>query len=42
MKFPEIYKVVPVASDMDVNTSATNPADSINMKNYHHATFLVN
>jgi|APSaa5957512622_1039677.scaffolds.fasta_scaffold00642_12 hypothetical protein len=42
MKFPEIYKVVPIASDMDVSASATNPCDSINMKNYHHATFLVN
>ena len=42
MKFPEKYKVVPVASDMDVNGSATNPCDSINMKNYHHATFLIN
>ena len=42
MKFPEIYKVVPVASDLDVSGSATNPCDSINMKNYHHATFIIN
>ncbi len=42
MKFPEIYKVVPIASDMDVAATATNPADSINMKGFHHATFLIN
>jgi len=42
MKFPEKYKVVPVASDIDLTGSETNPADSINMKNYHHATFLIN
>ena len=42
MKFPENYKVVPIASDMDVNASATNPCDSINMTNFHHATFIVN
>lgn len=42
MKLAEEYKIVPVASDMDVNGSATNPCDSINMKNYHHATFIVN
>ena len=42
MRFPEEKKVVPVASDMDVNASATNPADSINMKNFHRATFLIN
>ena len=34
--------VVPVASDMDVSGSATNPADSINMKDVHEVTFLVN
>jgi TPP-dependent trihydroxycyclohexane-1,2-dione (THcHDO) dehydratase len=42
MKFPEKYKVVPVASDIDLNASATNPCDSINMKGFHHATFLIN
>ena len=42
MRLPELYKVVPIASDMDVAGSATNPCDSINMKNYHHATFLIN
>jgi len=42
MKLAETYKFVPVASDMDVSGSATNPCDSINMKKYHHATFVVN
>ena len=42
MKFPENYKVVPVASDLDLAGSATNPCDSINMKGFHHATFLIN
>jgi hypothetical protein len=42
MKLAEKYKIVPVASDMDVSASATNPCDSINMKNYHHATFIIN
>jgi len=42
MKFPEIYKVVPIASDLDVAGTATNPCDSINMKGFHHATFLIN
>ncbi|HDZ14388.1 hypothetical protein LCGC14_0993610 [marine sediment metagenome] len=42
MRFPEEYKVVPIASDMDVNASATNPCDSINMTNYHRATFIIN
>lgn len=40
--FIENYKVVPVASDTDLNGSATNDCDSINMKNFHRATFLVN
>jgi hypothetical protein len=42
MKLAEKYKIVPVASDMDVSGSATNPCDSINMKGFHHATFIVN
>jgi len=42
MKFPENYKVVPIASDLDLAGSATNPCDSINMKGFHHATFLIN
>lgn len=40
--FPEKYKIVPVGSDIDLNTAAANDCDSINMKNYHRATFLVN
>ena len=40
MKFPELYKVVPIASALDI--SSTVSADSINMKNYSHATFLIN
>ena len=39
--FIENYKVVPVASDIDLNTAAANDCDSINMKNYHRATFIV-
>jgi len=35
----EKYKIVPVASDLDLNT-ATTSGDSINMKNYHKATFI--
>lgn len=42
MKLFEEKKVVPVASDLDVSGSATNPCDSINMKGFHHATFIVN
>jgi len=42
MKFPEIYKVVPILSDGDLAAGATLSGDSINMKNFHHATFIVN
>ena len=42
MKLAEEYKIAVVASDIDLNTSATNPCDSINMKNYHRATFVIN
>ena len=42
MKLAEKFKIVPVASDINLNDSATNPGDSINMKNFHHATFLIN
>jgi hypothetical protein len=42
MRLAEEKKIVPVASDMDVSGSATNPCDSINMKGYHRATFIVN
>lgn len=41
-RLAEELKFVPIASDMDVSASATNPCDSINMKNYSHATFIVN
>lgn len=37
----ENYKIVPVGSDIDLNAAAANDCDSINMKNYHHATFVV-
>lgn len=39
MKFPEIYKVVPVLASED--TGAGVSMDSINMKGFHHATFLI-
>lgn len=42
MKLPEIYKVVPVGSDIDLNAAAVHSCDSINMKGFHHATFIVN
>lgn len=38
----EKYKIVPVGSDIDLNTAAANDCDSINMKNYNRATFLIN
>lgn len=40
--FMENYKIVPVGSDIDLNAAAANDCDSINMKNFHRATFLVN
>ena len=42
MRFPEKYKVVPVLNDGDLNAGATLDTDSINMKNFHYATFLIN
>ncbi len=39
--FIENYKPVPVGVDIDFNTAASNLTDSINMKNYHRATFLI-
>ena len=42
MYLSEQYKVVPVGSDIDLNAAAANDCDSINMKNFNHATFLVN
>jgi len=42
MFFNEKYKVVPVANNYDLSTHDTlMTLDSINMKNYHHCTFLV-
>lgn len=42
MGLVETYKVVPVGNDIDINGAAANDCDSINMKNFHRATFLVN
>lgn len=42
MFLSENYKIVPIGSDIDLNAAAANDCDSINMKNFHHATFLVN
>lgn len=42
MFLSEKYKIVTVGSDIDLNAAAANDCDSINMKNHHHATFLVN
>lgn len=39
--FLEKYKIVPVGSDIDLNAAAANDCDSINMANYHRATFVV-
>ncbi|MBE9581185.1 MAG: hypothetical protein IMF18_06160 [Proteobacteria bacterium] len=35
------YKIVPVGNDIDLSSAAANDCDSINMKNYHKATFIV-
>ncbi len=42
MFLAEQFKIVPVLSDQDLNAAATMPGDSINMKGFHHCTFLVN
>jgi hypothetical protein len=39
MRFPEIYKVVPVIASDDINAGVD--ADSINMKNFFRATFIL-
>lgn len=39
MRFPEQYKVVPVMASDDINAGVD--ADSINMKNFHRATFIM-
>lgn len=41
MRLAEEKKIVPVLSDGDLNAGATLDGDSINMKNFHHATFIV-
>ena len=38
MKFPEKFKVVPIM--VEGNMTSDIYSDSINMKNYHHATFI--
>ena len=39
--FIENYKIVPVGVDIDFNTAASNLTDSINMRDYRRATFLI-
>ena len=40
--FSENFKIVPVLSDLDLSgTDAGMPGDSINMSNFHKATFIV-
>ena len=41
MFLAEEYKFVPVGNDIDLSSAAANDCDSINMENYHHATFIV-
>ena len=41
MTFIENFKIVPCGVDIDFNTGANNVSDSINMSNYHRATFLI-
>lgn len=39
----EDFKIVPVLSDLDLSTADdTMPGDSINMKSYHRACYLIN
>lgn len=40
MKLIENMKVIPIASEFDLTTSATNPLDSFKMTEGHHATFI--
>lgn len=39
--FIENYKIVPAGVDIDFNTAASNLSDSINMRDYKRATFLI-
>ena len=41
MRFPELFKVVPVLNDGDLNAGANLDTDSINMKNFIRATFII-
>jgi len=41
MRLAEEKKIVPVMSDGDFNADANLDTDSINMKNYHRATFII-
>jgi hypothetical protein len=40
MRFPEMFKVVPIANDLALTANPTVP-DSINMTNFHRATFII-
>jgi hypothetical protein len=42
MKLAEEKKIVPVLNYDDMDTGTALDGDSINMKNYHRATFIVN
>ncbi len=42
MRLAEQFKIVPVGSDINLATDEYNDCDSINMKNFIRATFLVN
>lgn len=41
MMLSEKYKIVPIASDLNLATGATQTSDSINMKGFHSAAFLI-
>jgi len=40
MYLPEKFKIVPIANDLALTANPTVP-DSINMKNFHRATFII-
>ena len=40
MRFPEMYKVVPVMSDLAMGSTPTK-SDSINMSKFHRATYII-
>lgn len=41
MRLAEQLKIVPVGNPIDLNAAATIDLDSINMKNFHRATFIL-